>query len=142
MNLRAGLFLLGLGLVSLQGCDQGFGDHPALGGKWYLWSIDSTEIHSRSIPLIFDGASHVTGSERCNDFSGTYFATPKIIRFKGFELTTMGCIDSLYPEIDSRILMGLFAARTWSVRGSFLSLKDDNGSLKLLYGRNEPSPGF
>jgi len=143
MNLRASPLLCILGLLSLLGCDptnNASGPSDAIQGTWYLWAVDTTTIHGRSVPLTFDGSSHLNGSDMCNDFSGEYSSTPTTLSTSGLTTTTMNCILSVYPGLDSRIDAVISGTMTWSVQDSFLVLVGSSGEATLRYGRSLP-PG-
>ena len=120
-------------------------DPDSLLGRWYLFTVDSTTVLDRSIPLTFGDSGQLYGSDGCNTVSGAWLATSTTLHIPGLTSTTMNCIDSRYPNLYSEVDIALQSLRTWKLVAGELDLSDSAGTIRLRYKRTPSSsidPGW
>jgi heat shock protein HslJ len=128
------ILLIGLAaLVLLAACGGGDDEQSLDGTTWVLETIDDGDASTPVLPdteptLVFDGTS-VSGSDGCNNLSGTVTVGPDdAISFGQMAGTLMACPE---PIMDQAAIINetLAAAETYEINDTTLMLSSEDRQL-------------
>jgi putative lipoprotein len=82
-----------------------------------------------AVSFLEDGT--IQGFGGCNNFSGTYTLDGDSIVVGPLMATRMACADEAASTFEAQFLSALQISTAWSVAGSTLELRADDGSLQV-----------
>jgi heat shock protein HslJ len=131
------IFSIGIStaLIFLSACAA---SQPGRGGNltgtvWALSELGGKSVVSGTgISALFTSGNKVSGSAGCNQYSGSYTASGSSITFSQLTSTMMMC-DTPVMVQETAYLKALGVAKTYTVKGSQLSLFDSGGSTLAKY---------
>ncbi len=108
---------------------------PFIGQDWVLELIDGNPITDGAIPatIHFGDNQQLTGSGGCNPYAGSYAADATTINVSFSYSTELAC-HGLTMFIEQDYFQALSNIAAWSMSTNALTLSDDNGLARLVFG--------
>lgn len=72
---------------------------PSWAGAWALARVNGKSLRNGGFSLVFNHQRGVTGTVKCNNFSGQFVLVPEGIRFADITSTLLGC-EGFDPLVD------------------------------------------
>ena len=100
------LSIIFIGVLVISACAPPMLDSPASGGaadltntNWMLTSLNGSEpVPTTTITINFDNGSQVSGSDGCNNYSGSYEVDGNNIKFGPLAGTMMACPEPIMEQ--------------------------------------------
>ena len=123
-----------IGVLLISACAPPVLDSPARGDadlantNWTLATLNGSQpVPDTTITINFDNEGRVSGSDGCNNYSGTYEVDGSTIAFGQMASTMMACPDSSMEQANA-YLGALSETATFAVKKDELTLSDADGN--------------
>ena len=131
-------------LIALGGCSslQSGSKGDLTGQAWVLTELTGkTLVAGTSITALFSADGKMGGSSGCNRYGGTYTVTGNTIQITSPLASTMMACEQEIMDQESAYLKALGEAKSFSVTGDQLTLKDGNSTLLVYKAQSQDLSG-
>lgn len=103
------------------------------GPMWLLTDAgDGADASAADSTLTFQGGT-ASGNSGCNSFTGSYTIDGDSLTFGNLASTAMACADPAVDELETVVLAGLGATKSYKMVGETLVLEDADANALLSY---------